>query len=669
MRSKSIKKSLAATAVLASSVVTGVGLAGSAQATTAGASNSPLTITNGTHTVLYSGQSWTYQGNIGQASWAPDGSRIAYVDGNGNVVTERAGGGGIAVVAPAKAGATRSNPTWVSDGKAIVFAEKVNGVSKLEAVPAYLAPGTQVEETDPLSFLGGHAFTEGAESAPDSNGDTLAFQHFNSATQQTDIYVQDGFGRGSAGPILLAANGDSPTVSPDGKTIAFLRRDSSGYEQIWTAAWNGQEGTPKAGPATQLTSGTKNHIVPTYSPDGTRIAYEASSQTSGKPEDVESIAANGTGQRVESNTWGLPSYRPSNPNTMVRMEGGDRIGTAIAVSQAEWTSAPGNAGANKYPANNVVLSRSDQFADALGGSTLATSVGAPLLLTPSDHLDAAVKAEIARVLGKPTAGKTVYVLGGEQALSPAVANAVHAMGYTVKRLAGADRYATSVAIANEVTRTTQPGSGWQQPERVLVATGNLSPDALSAGAAAESGGQSGPFSGVVILTDDKKMPASTAAYLAQVKAHDDAKYPTPVYGVGGAADTALTSIGFQHTPLVGATRYETSYLVARTFFGSWDDGRGSAPTNVGFATGANWADALSGGAFMGMKGGPLLLVNPATGEPANEAELWLTGFSSSITTGYVFGGTAAVPSVTDSGVGNLIGAMGGQVNYVVNPKN
>ncbi|MEY9863693.1 hypothetical protein ABH935_009346 [Catenulispora sp. GAS73] len=667
MRSKSIKKSLAATAVLASSVVTGVGLAGSAQATTAGASNSPLTITNGTNTVLYSGQAWTYQGNIGQASWAPDGSRIAYVDGNGNVVTERAGGGGVAVVAPAKAGATRSNPTWVDGGKAIIFAEKVNGATKLEAVPAYLAPGTQVEETDPLSFLGGQTFTEGAESAPDSNGHTLAFQHFNSATQQTDIYVQDSFGRGSAGPILLAANGDSPTVSPDGKTIAFLRRDSSGYEQIWTAAWNGQEGTPKAGPATQLTSGTKNHLFPTYSPDGTRIAYEASTQTSGKPEDVESIAANGTGQRVESTTWGFPSYRPSNPNTMVRLEGSDRIGTAIAASQAQWTTAPGNPGANKYPANNVVLSRSDQFADALGGSTLATSVGGPLLLTPSDHLDASVKAEIARVLGPAETGKTVYVLGGEQALSPAVANAVHAMGYTVKRLAGADRYATSVAIANQVTRSNA-GSGWQQPGRVLVATGTLSPDALSAGAAAESGAHNGPADGVVILTDDKKMPASTAAYLAQVKAHDTAGYPTPVYGVGGAADTALTSIGFQHTPLVGATRYETSYLVARTFFGDWDRGSGTAPANVGFATGANWADALSGGAFMGSKGGPLLLVNPATGEPANEAEVWLTGFSSSITTGYVFGGPAAVPSATDSGMGNLIGSMGGPVNYEVNPK-
>ena len=667
MRSKSIKKSLAASAVLASSVVTGVGLAGSAQATTAGASNSPLTITNGSTTVLYNGQAWTYQGSIGQASWAPDGSRIAYVDGNNNVVTERAGGFGLAVVAPAKAGATRSNPTWVDGGKAIVFAETVNGASKLEIVPAYLAPGTPVQETDPLSFLGGQKFTEGAESAPDSNGETLAFQRHNTSTNKDEIWVQDDFGRGSAGPILVSDDGTAPSVSPDGKTIVFLRKDSAGDEQIWTVAWNGQSAGTPAGTPKQLTTDAHDHLHATFSPDGSRIAYEAGPGNGAAGTEVDSIASNGTGERQESNKAGLPSYRPSNPNTMVRLQGSDRIGTAIAASQAEWTAAPGNPSANKYPAGAVVLSRSDQFADALGGSTLATKMGGPLLLTPSDHLDTAVKAEIARVLGTGNNSKTVYVLGGEQALSPAVANAVHAMGYTVKRIAGADRYATSVAIANAVTH--DGGSGpWEQPERVLVATGNLSPDALSAGAAAESGSHNGPSNGVVILTDDKKMPASTGAYLAQVKAHDSANYATGVYGVGGQADTALTSINFQHTPLVGATRYETSYLVARTFFGDWNQGMSTVPANVGFATGANWADALSGGAFMGMKGGPLLLVNPATGEPATEAESWVTGFSSAITTGYVFGGTAAVPSVTDFGIGNLIGPMGGPVNYVVNPK-
>src|SRR5437764_12436270 len=100
---------------------------------------------------------------------------------------------------------------------------------------------------------------------------------------------------------------------------------------------------------------------------------------------------------------------------MVRLSGADRLGTAIAASQAQWKA--GQAG-------SVVLSRSDQFADALGGSTLAVAKGGPLLLTPSSHLDAAVKAEITRALGTATTVKTVDVLGCEQALSPTVYNEV-----------------------------------------------------------------------------------------------------------------------------------------------------------------------------------------------------------------------------------------------------
>jgi hypothetical protein len=653
MRSSSFKKSLAATAVLASSVAVGVGFAGAAQATPAGAANSPLTITNGTGTVLVNGVAHQYQGNIGKASWAPDGSRIAFIDNAGNVFTERAGGSTPLLVAPAKAGATRSNPTWVDGGKAIVFSETVNGVAKLQAVPAYTAPGVQVAETDPISLLAGK-FTEGGDTAPDSNGKTLAFQHHNANTGKDEIFVQDSFGRGSAGPILLTDDGTAPTVSPDGKSIAFVR-STGGREQIWTAAWSSQAGSP-AGPAKQLTTDDRDHFVPAYSPDGTRIAYEARTATNGAPDDVESIAIDGSGKRVESSHWGTPAYQPTNANTVTRLAGADRLGTAIAASQAQWHA--GTAGA-------VVLSRSDQFADALGGSTLAVAKEGPLLLTPSDHLDAGVKAEITRVLGKPAADRTIYVLGGEQALSPAVYNQVKALGYTVKRLSGADRYATSVAIAEEITGT---GSYYNPPERVLVATGNLAPDALSAGAAASASAGYAPSTGVVVLTNDKVVPPSVKSYLAQIRAHDTKNWTTPVYGVGGQGDGALNSIGFQHTKVAGADRYETSYLVARTFFGGWDQGEGTTPTSVGFATGLTWPDALSGGAFMGAKGGPLLLVNPATGEPDKGAEEWLIDESASITTGYVFGGTAAVPSIVDSGVAGLIGQEGGPVNYGSNPK-
>jgi hypothetical protein len=647
MRSSHFKKSLTASAVLASSVAAVAGFAASAHATAAGPSNSPL--------------------KIGEGAFAPDGSRFVYADGNGAIITKNDPGFAPLVVDPAKPGVSRSHPTFFADGSAIVFSETANGTSKIVSIPAFTAPGTPVQETDPLSHLVSQ-MPEGTETAPDSNGRTLAFQH--TVNGHEEIWVQDAFGRGSGGPVQATDNGTDPSVSPDGKTIAFLRKDNNGREQIWTVAWNGQGATPAAGTPKQLTTDAHDHFFPAFSPDGARIAYEGRTATSGAPDDVESIASAGGGQKQESTTVGVPSYQPLNKDTATRLGGGDRIGTAINASQALWPAAGSTASGNKYPAASVVLTRSDQFADALGGSTLAASKGGPLLLTPTDQLDAAVKAEIARVLGPANVHKTVYVLGGEKALSPAVFDAVKGMGYTVKRIAGPDRYATSIAIAEQVTnQTSGDPTGWNQPQRVLVATGNNAPDALSAGAAAEAFGHTGPDFGVVILSNDKAMPASTNAYLAQVKAHDNAQYPTPVYGVGGQADAALTSVGVAHTGLVGADRYITSFLVAKTFFSGWEN-EGNPPAAIGFATGATWPDALSGGAFMGHVGGPLLLVDPAhySWNSDNDPQTWVAGWAPATTNAYVFGGTSAVPGAIADQWTSLTGGQQAGMNSVTNPK-
>ncbi|MBS2546328.1 cell wall-binding repeat-containing protein [Catenulispora sp. NL8] len=643
MRSSSFRKSLAATAVLASSVASIVGFGAAAHATYQGPANSPLTLDMG--------------------SFAPDGSRYVYADGSGAIITHNTPGGAPLVVDPAKPGVSRSHPTFFDNGAAIVFSETVNGVSKLAAIPTYTPAGDPVKETDPLSFLASK-MPEGTETAPDSDGQDLVFQHHNATTDQDEIWVQDSFGRGSGGPILAATDGTWPTISPDGKTIAFDRKDSAGHEQIWTVAWNGQDSQTPAGTPKQITNDARDHLFPAFSPDGTRIAYEGRTATNGVPDDVESIAANGGGQRQESSKPGLPDYQPLNKDTITRLAGADRIGTAVATSQAKWPAAA-KAG-NGTAASSVVLSRDDQFADALGGSTLAVTGNGPLLLTPTNSLDSSVKAEIARVLGSASSSKTVYVLGGEQALSPAVYNAVKSMGYTVKRIAGPDRYATSVAIAETVSGLVG-GSGWTQPDRVLVATGNNAPDALSAGAAAEAIPGGTPGAGVVVLTDDKKMPASTAAYLAQVQAHDKTDYQAPVYGVGGQGDAALTSVGIQHTALVGATRYDTSYLVAKTFFDSWSGAWGMSPAAVGFATGLTWPDALSGGAFMGQNRGPLLLVDPVSGISPVEQQ-WLAGWAPYANNAYIFGGTKAVDQFAQDNYATLIGGQLAGMNTKYNPK-
>jgi hypothetical protein len=285
-----------------------------------------------------------------------------------------------------------------------------------------------------------------------------------------------------------------------------------------------------------------------------------------------------------------------------RISGIDAIGTSIAVSEAEFPAAR-SAGA-------VVLARSDFFSDALAGGPLAARLDGPLLITPgaslSQSLDPRVETEIQRVL---PAGGTVFILGGDLALSAGIDSALQALGYVTHRLAGSDEYATTVAIAEQLGN----------PATIFEATGLAFPDALSAVPAAIATG------GAILLTEGPSQAPETAAYLA---AHPgDTRY-----AVGGP----LAAFGADPSavPVYGQDLFATSAAVATRFF--------PAASVFGAATGLNFPDALSGGVFMGTPGrsGPMLLVDPSLPLPSAIAS-YLTG-DAQLSSGYLFGGPLAV---------------------------
>ncbi len=140
----------------------------------------------------------------------------------------------------------------------------------------------------------------------------------------------------------------------------------------------------------------------------------------------------------------------------VRIAGADRFGTADAALAAEFPTA-GSAGA-------VVLATAANYPDALIGTALAAAKNAPLLFV-SGSLSASTKADIVRVL---PAGGTVYLLGGTAAIPDSVKTALTALGFTVTRYAGTDRYGTALAVA----------AGMGNPSTVFLATGTNFPDAL-----------------------------------------------------------------------------------------------------------------------------------------------------------------------------------------------
>jgi putative cell wall-binding protein len=118
--------------------------------------------------------------------------------------------------------------------------------------------------------------------------------------------------------------------------------------------------------------------------------------------------------------------------TVRRLGGETRLDTSAAIAR-EALARRGND-------DEILLARAEVWADAISAGGYAASSGAPLLLTDSRALAPQAASVIA---SQPDAD--VIALGGPVALSDRV---VHDAG--AARVAGPDRYATSVAVAEEL---------------------------------------------------------------------------------------------------------------------------------------------------------------------------------------------------------------------------
>jgi uncharacterized repeat protein (TIGR01451 family) len=147
--------------------------------------------------------------------------------------------------------------------------------------------------------------------------------------------------------------------------------------------------------------------------------------------------------------------------SVTRIGGADRYATAALLARASY---PGGA-------QTAYLASGEVFADAISGGPSAILAGAPMLLTRSGEVPAATLAAL-RALGVTK----VVVLGGTDAVS---GKAAATLPGSVKRVAGADRYATSVAIAEYTFPEIAAAPSWCRT--VYLATGQEFADALTGG--------------------------------------------------------------------------------------------------------------------------------------------------------------------------------------------
>ena len=190
----------------------------------------------------------------------------------------------------------------------------------------------------------------------------------------------------------------------------------------------------------------------------------------------------------------------------------------------------------------------------------------------------------------------------------------------VARLSGADRYGTAAAIVGAGYATTGG--------TVYVATGAGFADALAAGPAAAV-----TRSPILLVTRDG-IPTATAEQL-----HRLAPSRIVVAGGGAAVSPAVEKALRTYAPVIrlaGADRYATSAGISAATF--------DPDVPVAFvATGADYPDALAGGAAAGMLGGPMLLTRPDGLPAATVAELKRLRPAEIV----ILGGTGAIKAIVE----------------------
>lgn len=253
------------------------------------------------------------------------------------------------------------------------------------------------------------------------------------------------------------------------------------------------------------------------------------------------------------------------------LAGADRYATAAFISKASYDAA-----------DTAVLATGLNFPDALAAGPLAVQEQAPVLLTQTESISQATLDEISRLNVKK-----VIIMGGEDVVSPAVANTLTGMGITVERISGADRYATAV----EAAKAVRAKSG--VTDKIVLATGLNFPDALCIGSFAAKGGIPILLSGTDTLTETTKAAIAEFGIKEAVIAGGDDVVTQNVVD-------ELTALGVAVTRTSGDTRYGTSADIAGKFFAD------SAIAVT--ATGLDFPDALAAVPLAAKVNAPIILV-------------------------------------------------------------
>ena len=257
-----------------------------------------------------------------------------------------------------------------------------------------------------------------------------------------------------------------------------------------------------------------------------------------------------------------------------RLGGFSRYETNIEIIKQGWQKS-----------DYAVIVSGENFPDALSAAPLAKKYNAPIFL------EFAVDTNKLAELGV----KKVFIVGGPGVVSTLTEDDLKNAGIEYERIYGANRYQTSIAIANKIG--TQNG--------VVVTTGENFPDALSIAPIA------GKLQMPIILSQQGVLDSIQKKFISD--------NTIPKTYVLGSTDIISDNVAskFPNVQRIAteSDRFSRNLDIVATFGNDVD------MSTVILASGADFPDALSGSAFAALNGNPIILVGeykyPGYSESAN----------------------------------------------------
>lgn len=313
------------------------------------------------------------------------------------------------------------------------------------------------------------------------------------------------------------------------------------------------------------------------------------------------------------NPGGGSTTDPIVPNKPERIDGNDRIETAVKVSQKSYPNGT----------KAVILANKDKFSDVLTAVPFSVQIGAPILFTNTDSIPVETKNEIKRL------GATqVYINGGTSSVTQSIEDTLKKEGKSVTRFNGVDRYDTAKLIGERVRAN---GS----KDVVEIASGETFPDALSISSLAVK--ENAP----ILLSKKNDLTPVTKKAISDWKI-EKATIAGQTNTISAMVEKDVTNVIKKTSRLGGADRYETSAIIAKA---AVPDSRLGV-----YTSGEVFADALVAGPYVGINKAPVLLVNKDR-VPTSIAKYTK---ESKINRAVVIGGTSTVYDSTFNQIKDLI---------------